>query len=309
MATKLSNLPQGTIINDEDLIYVVVNGVSQKMTKSDFAASLGSTGADGHVGGVIEWTGTGLTFVSVQLYWRKNNQLFFSNGVERTSVASDPTNDRIDTFYGDDAGDWGIIEGVADPSPVKPVVDDTETQVEISFTTIGNGATEPTEFTIDTIYDEFGTIAGGESDVVVTSNGTLNSTEQAESGTKSIKYAGAGVGDNATFVFDALKDADSLVSLSFWVYLETSHKNKFYVRLYNASLTTQISDLVIVQDSTYDFNAFLLNQWQKVTIPASAFNMGILQYGSILIQNKQAASTFFWDRVEIQEGNGGKLYR
>ena len=40
MATKVSNLPQGTIIGDSDLIYAVINGVSVKMLKSDFNNSL-----------------------------------------------------------------------------------------------------------------------------------------------------------------------------------------------------------------------------------------------------------------------------
>lgn len=305
MATKLTNLTQGTIIGDDDLIYAVINGESVKMLKSDFANSLVSTGDDGHVSGVIEWTGTGLTFTSVELYWRKNNSLFYSNGVERTSVAADPTDPRIDVFYGDDSGDWNIKKGTADPAPTKPTVDDTETQVEISFVTIDAGSTEPSEFEIITVYDEYGTIAGGESDVTLTSNGTLNSTEQAESGTKSIKFDGAGLGDNAYFELDTIKETSALVSVSFYVYLETVINNKFWLRLYNLALTQQIGNKIIIQNSTYGFNSFLVDEWQKITIPASAFNVGVLQYQQILIQNKKNGATFFWDNVQIQEGNGG----
>ena len=301
---KVSNLPQGTVMQDNDLIYAVINGVSAKILKSDFENSLNSTGGDGYISGSIEWTGTGLTFRSVQLYWRKNNQVFYSDGAERTSETADGTHDRIDTFYGDDSGSWGIKKGVATTPPIQPTVDDTDTQIALTFALIEASATTPSGYTNTTIYDEFGTIVGGEADATIT-GGTLNSTTQAYSGTKSIEFDGLTTVKQSEFVFDAVKNGADLNTFSFRLYSTSTINNSFLVQFQASDLSTQVGNLVNIQDGLYGYDKSIVNAWQQITIPSSALNLGSATYQKIRIKNSKASYSFFLDLLQIQDGNSG----
>ena len=303
MATKLSNLPAKTTLDSDDLFYVVKDLVSGKMTRDDVRDNLLlSVGDNQHISGVIEWV-SGLTFRSVNLVWRFDNVLYVSNNETNTLSAADATNPRIDTFYADYTGVWGVIEGTPAGSPTKPTVD-SNTQVDVSFATISALATEPSDYEDITFYNEFGTTGGGESDVTVTGNGTLNSTEEASSGTKSIKYLTATRSDKTDFVWASTKDGTNLVVVKFKIYLVTSLNESFELRLKNGS--TEVALKILIADGSYGFDRSVQNSWQSIEIPASDFRFSLTNiYDTIELKNRKVGATYFIDEVIIQEGNGG----
>ena len=301
MATKVSNLTQGTVINDNDLIYVVINGASRKMLKSDFDKSLVSGNEDGYVSGVIEWV-SGLTFKSVQLYWRKNNVLFYSNDVQRTSATADVTDPRIDNFYGDNVGDWGIIEGTAAPSPVLPPVDE-ETQVHITFATIPAGATEPSDYNDTTAYNE--NIEWATSTDNNPARFDPDNTEQAFSGVKSIKLTNF---SSAKITAPVARAGADLNLVKFWVYLDTLNFNYLF-RLQFSIESGGVASLFI-SDGDYGFDKSLTQQWQQITVPSNVFfngNWGTEKYTAITIANRKNGSTIYIDEVIVQDGEVGEV--
>lgn len=241
-------------------------------------------------------------FVWADLY-RINNVLyntFISDTL--TLTAADPTNDRFDIIVINNNGTFSVIEGTAAANPEVPTLSiDTDTQVELVTIRVTANTTSPDGITTRLVYDENAQEAGGEWDTASTGASViLNSAEQAESGTVSIKYNNASNNDAAEFSYSSAFNGSDLSSIKFNIYLPTSDNYRFYVifALGGVSLSR-----ILVEDGLFGFNSSTTASWQTIIIPSSAItDITTGTYDEIGFVNNRNNVTFFIDNVNIQEG-------
>lgn len=139
------------------------------------------------ISGTVVWK-SGLTYIASDLVYKILGKLYTAMGSEITLTEADANLSRIDTIYCDVYGNIGFITGTAANDPVKPTV--SSEQLELSFAVIAPGALEPSNVSIEKIYDE----NSGEPDewtaIVASDSGIAISADSAttpENGVKNIK--------------------------------------------------------------------------------------------------------------------------
>lgn len=137
-----------TILNEfattaikNDLRTFITETINQHFTNADPGSFVGS----------ITWL-SGLTFRASDLSYPILGQTYTAAGRDITLAAADPNFPRIDIFVGDRYGNVFAITGTPAADPVKPIA--AFDQFEITQANIAAGAVEPSNFTVENIYDE-----------------------------------------------------------------------------------------------------------------------------------------------------------
>jgi hypothetical protein len=168
-----------------------INGVWVYMGAGGVGAN-GRDGADGAPGTngytpnqIISGCGVGYVSgftwtISACNYWLGNVQLSAPQATV-SGPAADDTFDRFDVIAVDKNGVFSVVQGVAQDSPAKPVLDPSE-QTEITFYRVNAGATTPTDVSILNIYDE-----GAEWPCTVSATANCTSTVNPFMGTKDVE--------------------------------------------------------------------------------------------------------------------------
>ena len=141
---------------------------------------------------------SGLTFSVSALEYIIGTEIYTAVASTVTLASGDTSFDRIDVIYADISGNTGSVAGVPSVSPSKPTLD-SATQVEVTFVTVPAGGSEP-NVTVTKVYDEDAGTGGGEWDYSATTAVRLSgdSTADAFSGSKSIEFIEAVLGDSFT---------------------------------------------------------------------------------------------------------------
>jgi hypothetical protein len=146
-------------------------------------------------GGQVTWQ-TGYTYAVAAGTGYVNGVLVAWVAQTVTLAAADPTDDRIDVIYVDDAATADSITGTPAANPSEPVTDPA-TQLKLALVTVGAGTTEPT-VTSELLYAEDAGSGGVPAEWDWTTSGTgwtVASTSNPRTGTTAIE--GTAVAANA----------------------------------------------------------------------------------------------------------------
>lgn len=233
MATKVSNLNPVTTINKDDLVYVVKDGLSKRISKSDFEDSLniGNTTAKIISGGMV-WV-SGLTYKSINLVYAFGGSTWTipdNTMVTLNAAPTTGTDKRIDVIYGDDSGSLGVAEGTPAETPITPTLQPYQLQLHIAI--LDTNATEPDGVSDVDIYTEN---AGQPTEWDATENTSgarldLASTTDPISGTYSIQTLSAlNLGDIITFSKDTSLSFSALSSFNFDILLQADWQTSYII--------------------------------------------------------------------------------
>lgn len=231
-------------------------------------ASLGDQLNDGFItGGIVTYSGTGLTFDVTAAVYYINGTRYTSNAGSITLTAADATNDRIDVIALDNTGTIVKITGTASANPIEPQVD-PNTQIKLTSISVSAGSTTPANITSTIVYDEnvewaattSGTIAVNFNGTTNNFHGSKNTTVTSWANGSQIIYINSGTitvsGSNTLKAFFRLSNA------------LTSGQNIF-AQLYNGG--NSVSGTVNL--SSYGLNRGSVGAYQNVSIPFNAFKL------------------------------------
>jgi hypothetical protein len=138
---------------------------------------------------------SGLTFDISELTYIIGDTIYTASASTVTLNSGDTSFDRIDVIYADISGNTGVVEGTPAVNPSKPSLDNS-TQVEVTFVTVPANSGIP-DVAVTKIYDEATGSGGGEWNVDTVNGANVFSadTSQSFSGSKSILFSGATVGE------------------------------------------------------------------------------------------------------------------
>lgn len=103
------------------------------------------------ISGQVIWK-EGMTYESTDLIYRILGTRYECPATTITLQDSDPVNGRIDVFYLDTFGNLNVKTGTPSANPLEPVLGELELFVQSVF--IGAGALEPSNISVEKIYDE-----------------------------------------------------------------------------------------------------------------------------------------------------------
>ncbi len=308
-AKKTDQFTFQAALNADSKIRVFINGESQYITVQQIVESSVLSqynyGINGIVSGTIEYTG-GLSYKTNNLVYRFNNVLYYSNGFPLTSNPNASGTTRLDVFYGDSDldGQLFILEGVAGLEPSL----EWGHQIKLLIAVIENLATAPLGVSNILWYGENLQEVGGEKNTSTPNPTfvTLDSIEQAFLGTKSVKIVNRNHFDlNSTVKY--LGSNLSNVFLKVWC--KDSTNNSLRLQLW-VNGTMRVGEIYVAH-GTFNFDAFLINQWQTIIIPGTAFRVGGAwgneEYDYMYVGNNKNGTTIFIDDVRIQQGTSAVL--
>lgn len=243
------------------------------------------------------WTGEGLIYDVIYPNYYIEGVSYFGATEQIILDAADPTNPRQDVIA---VGVTGAIKktGVASPDPAAPSVD-TQTEIYISTIFIGAGATTPTGVSNTDIYKE------NIEFVTSTNLGTVNfnSLTFPFSGTKCIDIGAFTPTKYLRFSgVDSLEISD-FSTLQLFLYLKASFATtaKLSFRFING--TTPVSSIVLLNNNQYNYNRTVVQVYQNIVIPISAFTFWSGTFTGIEIFTEgNNASGCKIDNISLQKG-------
>ncbi len=253
-------------------------------------------------GGGVVWTGTGLNFVVAAADYIINGVEYTSPQTSLTLSAADPSLDRIDTFYVDDAGTANFITGVPAVNPVAPNVDPA-TQLYLTFAYVPAGSTIPNITNVD-IYKE------NTEWTMSSSSGSINvnSTSNPCTGSKDIEGTSVAAGAFFTGVKPSgtLKPSD-YTNLNFKIKSKATWPNPKAISIFWMNGSTAVGVAATLKQGAFGFDSSNTSSCQQIVIPASTFNTGTSSIDRIRFQVTGGGSSIGWyiDDIILQASGGG----
>jgi hypothetical protein len=245
------------------------------------------------------WTGVGLTYDVIYPDYYIEGVLYPGATEPLTLDTADPTNPRQDVIAVDATGAIKIT-GNASPDPVALSVD-TKTQIYVSTVFIAAGATTPTGVGVEVVYDE--NVEWNNASNFPSAN--PNATVLPFKGAKHFISGAFTSGQYLRFTSLTPKQITDYDPLKFYVNLRAvfSNSTKFSIRLYNGS--TLISSIVTIDSGTYNFDRTIINTYQAIIIPISAFTFSNSTFDRIdIIMSGANTSGFYFDYFALFTGSG-----
>ena len=239
-------------------------------------------------------------FVFAQVY-RFNGSL--TNNLVTDTITLDPspiTTDfkRFDVIVFNDNFTFSVIKGDEGLNPAIPKID-PRTQLQLTVILVEANTTEPGYVNKGLMYDEG---VGLPTEFAVTKVGTeitINSTDKAVSGTKSIKVANPTVA-NVLFLdkndtFNSL-DVDTI---TFKIKNETAGSWRFNLYSYN-SIGGFYQGNTEIRNGRYGYNSYNTTDWQTIIVPRSAILGSTAVYNTgFALTFRSATTTFYFDQFAI----------
>lgn len=245
------------------------------------------------------WSSTGLTYDVIYTSYYINDVLYPGGVTQRTLSTSNPTNARFDLIAVDITGPI-VITGTASASPEIPTAD-PNTQLAISPILVEAGATTPSGVVNEDVYKE------NAEWTTVSNNGTVNfnATTNPFQGTKHIDCGAFTNGQYLKFVDNVTNQIADFGQIGLAINLKNTFSNstKFSIRLYNG--VTGISSTVVINSGTYNFDRTIVNAYQLIVIPISAFTFSSSAFDRVDIVMVGANATGFkLDNIILYKGSG-----
>lgn len=245
------------------------------------------------------WSGTGLTYDVIYTSYYINDVLYPGGVTQRTLSTSNPTNARFDLIAVDITGPI-VITGTASASPEIPTAD-PNTQLAISPILVEAGATTPSGVVNEDVYKE------NAEWTTISNNGTVNfnATTNPFQGTKHIDCGAFTNGQYLKFVDNVTNQIADFGQIGLAINLKNTFSNstKFSIRLYNG--VTGISSTVVINSGTYNFDRTIVNAYQLIVIPISAFTFSSSAFDRVdIIMVGANATGFKLDNIILYKGSG-----
>ena len=206
---------------------------------------------------------------------------------------------RFDVVVFNDDFTFSVVKGTESLTPAIPKID-ILTQIQLTVILVEYGTTEPSYLTKQLMYDEG---LGLPAEFAVTKTGasiTLNSTQQASSGTKCIKVANP-INSDVLFldkneVFSSL-DVDTI---SFKVKNATAGAWKFFLYSYN-SIGAFYQGTVMIKGGKYGYDSQNITDWQTIIVPMYDLFGGaeVLNTGFAITFFNNTGLTFYFDEFSL----------
>jgi len=283
---KIINLPDGVDLQDA----ATVNQLSAADGLADGLIS----------GGIVTWSGSGLTFDVTAAYYKINGLFYNSVAGSITLDASDTVNDRLDVIAVDNTGAIVKITGVPAANPEIPQTD-ASSQLYLTAIFVQANATTPVDINQSIIYNENTEWIG--SAVNLTAN--FDNTVNPFTGTKAIDITAASNGGYLLFVNSTVLNSTSFDILKFYIRLKANLANNSNINVKFFNGATQVSNAVTL-GSTYGFVKNTINTYQTISINLSAFTFTNSSFDRIRITFTGGAfSAFYLDYMQLQAGITG----
>lgn len=228
----------------------------------------------------VKWIKEGLVY-----------EQFFNEEV--TLDASDATFNRLDSVILNI--DTVSLEKVTGDATATPSLKQLElNQLFLFFVPVDAGTTEPTGVSNEDVYlndEEWVSSATG--------NAYADSITQPSTGTKSMEFAAAAIGDYVLLEKGGDLDITNATSLIMQVYLPAVSSNNLFAIV--SSNATQSYSLLL-QNNRYGFKKNTVEIWQTIVIPIKDLGIDLTVIESLKFVNVTAGASFFIDNVQIEFG-------
>lgn len=257
-------------------------------------------------GGIVTWSGTGLTMDVTLANYIIGCRLFSSPVSQVTLAAADVTNPRIDVIAVDTNNAVVVITGTAAATPVKPQVN-TSSQLELTQILVPANATTPGGITQTIVYDEnLGT------------PDEWDATFQAANGT--VNFASTSIPFHLTIDAVPSTDAEGLMLFTAAAPVSMTDYSVVKLYIYNGSSYGQADDIQIslyssgnpvtgaLSAESYGYSHAVSGSYQIVTIPMSVFITGatndLNQFDAIGIRiyESNSVNNLHFDYIQLQGG-------
>lgn len=254
---------------------------------------------DGIRGGLVTWTGIGLSFDVTGSIFYLNGIRYTTNDTTITLDAANVSNPRIDVIAVDSTGRVIVIKGTAAPNPAVPQTE--EYQIFRTSVYVAAGATTPNNFTSSVIYNE-------NVEWTVTSSGitiNANNTVQPKVGAKAISTNGWTGTNNITFSSTTI-DANSFSNLKFYIWLKGS------IRAVASIMASFLKDGVPISTEVSLWNngeagrlvKSKVGSYQNISIPLSEFAFTSTEFNQVKLSfTGTSPDGVYIDYVQMQSGN------
>lgn len=320
---KVTVDPSGSCTDREPLRHNIVNGSLWGCNNSTWVQIGGGSGSGGGTpawdgsqiisGCGVEWV-SGLTFQVGACSYQIKGSAYLSALTSVVLTTADPTNPRIDVIGVDVTGAVFTIAGTPAADPAQPTVD-AATQLQLTFVTIGAGATTPTGVAAVSIYEE-----NTEWTSAVTAHFVAASTTNPYRGTKDIEATAAVLTNNVTLTKPAAGTVDlvnynTLVlyirSKATWPTGNTGANAARTLSIFWRNGATQKGLQVVLRSGTFGFDSSNTTAYQQISIPTSLFNANGLLVTTLVIQVSGNTGTssigFYLDGISLQSGFGSAV--
>jgi len=245
------------------------------------------------------WTGVGFVYDVIYPDYYIEGVLYTGSTEQITLDASDATNPRQDVIAVDATGAIKVT-GTAEANPLVPTVD-TVTQIFITSVLVNANATTPI-ITEENIYKE------NTEWTTVSNNGTVdfNATTTPFQGTKHIDCGAFINGQYLRFTDTVLNQITDYDNLKFYLNLKAVFVSttKLSVKFYNGA--TLVSSTLVINTGTYNFVRTIINSYQTINIPLTAFTFSSSSFDRIEIVTVGSNGTGFrLDNIVLFKGNIG----
>ena len=214
----------------------------------------------------VVWSGVGYVFQALYTRYRFDQQIWLANGgvtQEITLAAADPDNNRFDTFYVNNAGEWGVLQGDAAVDPIvkmpDPAIGLYVTHVLVTANTI-----EPPDLPQGLIYDEAAVGEWTASNV----GGTLDdeATTDPEHGTYHIAWTSLQNGNTLSLAKGSTENLATYETLRLGIQLLAGMLNKpgLFVSFWLAGVQNSTEVQVPMAKNS-------VGSWQIIAMALSAF--------------------------------------
>jgi hypothetical protein len=233
--------------------------------------------------------------------------IYNSAAVDITLDAASTENPRIDLIYVNKYGQAGVLKGIAEETPAKPVCDPL-TQLELTQILIPANATIPLGISEEAVYEEniewASSIVHSVTDVTV----NFSDTNSPNSGTKQtrITKTASRIGAETIAFTKAGPQYYALGStLILSIRISTAFLTSTSIVLTLKSDTLQVGSPVIIKDGTHGFDRNVLT-YQTLAIPFSSFNAASSQINVVQISfaGTDVTGTLNIDFDDIKFQNG-----
>lgn len=315
--------PTGTCTDREPLRHNTVNGSVWACSNSTWVqAGTGSGGGGGDPawdgsqilnGCGVEWI-SGLTFQVGACSYQIKGSAYLSALTSVVLTAADPTNPRIDVIGVDVSGAVFATAGTPAADPAQPTID-AATQLQLTFVTIGAGATTPTGVAAVSIYEE-----NTEWTSAVTAHFVAASTTNPYRGTKDIEATAAVLTNNVTLTKPAAGTVDLVDYNTLVLYIRSKATWPTGAGGANAARTlsifwrngaTQKGLQVVLRSGAFGFDSSNTTAYQQISVPTSLFNANGLVVTTLVFQVSGNTGTssigFYLDGISLQSGFGSAV--
>lgn len=254
---------------------------------------------DGYEGGIVTYAGTGFDFNVSPITLYLNNKIF---QFPATTLTLSPPNSqpRYDIFGVDSLGAF-VKSGDTAAVPVEPQVGIDSFALTKAFL-ISPGDTVPSGIDVITIYDE----TGDSPEFTASTSGTITTDlvnpDNPYHLSKAIYVNKYSNNSRLNFLSASQITIDDGQVITGYIYINSTI-SALNFRLYNGG--TAVSNNIKITNG-YGLNTVLLNQYQKFSIPLSAFTMSGTSFNTIRITNSgndnSGAGGYYLDYLQFQTG-------